>query len=311
MSGRGRGKNLNWTIEQLRAFVTAAEKGSFSAAGRALGKAQSVVSTHIAMLEDSLGVELFDRSSRSPVLTEAGRSLLPEARAVLRQSHRFDSCAIAQYSGEAVLLNIVVSHGVPFQGISEAMASLTEKYPFLSGSFHIVSLDSVWKQVSEGEAQIGLVGGHLPETKSNCEVVCLGQLRYCLVASRNSPLGQKKNVTVEDLAQYRHIVFNRSRAERYLLNSQYWEVNDVVAAIYWASLGIGWAVVPLGLAQRIARDESMKNLVILDMDNMSFVAHNIYLVWNNAFSRRDILEDLCRDLKTYYQHAFEQGDTTF
>ena len=118
---------MNWTIEQLRAFVTAAEKGSFSAAGRAMGKAQSVVSTHIAMLEDSLGVELFDRSSRSPVLTQAGRALLPEAHAVLRQSHRFDSCAIAQYSGEAVQLNIVVSHGVPFQGISEGMASLSEK----------------------------------------------------------------------------------------------------------------------------------------------------------------------------------------
>ena len=51
---------MNWTLEQLRAFVTAAEKGSFSAAGRALGRAQSVVSTHISMLEDSLGIELFD-----------------------------------------------------------------------------------------------------------------------------------------------------------------------------------------------------------------------------------------------------------
>ena len=72
---------MNWTIEQLRAFVAAAEKGSFSAAARSLGRAQSVVSTHIAMLEDILGVELFDRSFRSPVLTEAGRDLLPEANA--------------------------------------------------------------------------------------------------------------------------------------------------------------------------------------------------------------------------------------
>ena len=79
---------MNWTLEQLRAFVTAAEKGSFSAAGRTLGRAQSVVSTHISMLEDSLGVELFDRSSRSPVLTAAGRDLLPEANAVLRQSEQ-------------------------------------------------------------------------------------------------------------------------------------------------------------------------------------------------------------------------------
>ena len=302
---------MNWTIEQLRAFVTAAEKGSFSAAARAMGRAQSVVSTHIAMLEDSLGVELFDRSSRSPVLTEAGRALLPEAHAVLRQSHRFDSCAVAQYKGDAVRLNIVISHGVPFQGISETLAALSETYPFLSGSFHIVSLDDVWQQVSEGTAHIGLVLGQLPEIKQNCEMMCLGQMRYCLVASRNSPLGKKQHVDMDDLAGQRQILFNTSRAQRYLLNSQYWEVNDVLAAIYWASLGIGWAAVPLGLARRIASDESMKNLVILKMDNMALATHNIYLIWNNSFSRRDILEGLCRELKTYYQHAFEQDSSLF
>jgi len=62
---------MNWTIEQLRAFVAAADEGSFSAAGRLLGRAQSVVSTHVSVLEDTLGVELFDRSgcgSRQGVL---------------------------------------------------------------------------------------------------------------------------------------------------------------------------------------------------------------------------------------------------
>ena len=302
---------MNWTIEQLRAFVTSAEKGSFSAAARAMGRAQSVVSTHIAMLEDSLGVELFDRSSRSPILTEAGRALLPEAYAVLRQSYRFDSCAVAQYKGDAVRLNIVISHGVPFQGISESIASLSETYPFLSGSFHIVSLDDVWRQVSAGQAHMGVVLGQLPETKQNCEMMCLGQMRYCLVASRESPLGQKKHVDMDDLAGQRQILFNSSRAQRYLLNSQYWEVNDVLAAIYWASLGIGWAAVPLGLARRIARDESMKNLVILDMDTMALATHNIYLIWNNSFSRRDVLEALCRKLKEYYHHAFELENGLF
>ncbi len=302
---------MNWTIEQLRAFVAAAEKGSFSAAGRAMGKAQSVVSTHIAMLEDSLGIELFDRSSRSPVLTEAGRALLPEAHAVLRQSHRFDSCAIAQYNGEAMRLDIVSSQGVPFQGISEIVASIAERYPFLRGSFHIVSMDDVWSRVSEGKAQIGITFGQLPTLKNNCEMLCLGQMRYCLVASRQSPLGQKKDVSVADLSHYRQIIFNSAQAHDYILNAQYWEVNDVLSAIYWAALGIGWAAVPLGLVQRICRDESMRNLVILNMETMAQMTHNIYLVWNNAFSRRDILDILCKNLKDYYQAAFEQEKTFF
>lgn len=302
---------MNWTVEQLRAFTAAAEKGSFSAAGRALGKAQSVVSTHIAMLEDSLGVELFSRSSRSPMLTEAGKALLPEAYAVLRQSQRFDSCVLAQYNGDAMRLNVVISHGVPFQGISEVIASLSEKYPFLRGSFHKASLDEAWNKVSEGVAHIALVLGQLPESKNNCEVMCLGQMRYCLVASRHSALGKKKHVSVSDLAEHRQILLSGSRAQRYLLNAQYWETNDVLTAIYWASLGIGWTAAPLGLAKRIINDASMKNLIILDMDNMALATHNIYLIWNNSFSRPDVLESLCRSLKDYYQRAFEQEDNLF
>ncbi len=302
---------MNWTIEQLRAFATAAEKGSFSAAGRALGRAQSVVSTHISMLEDSLGVELFDRSSRSPVLTEAGRALLPEAYAVLRQSSRFDSCAIAQYKGEAVRLNISISHGVPFQIISDSIAAISEKYPFLGGSFHVDPQERVWKQVSEGQAQIGLVLGELPELKQSCDIMCLGQMRYCLVASKHSPLAQKKSVTEEDLSRHRQIVFNSARAQRYLLNAQYWEVNDVLAAVYWASLGIGWTAIPLGLAKRVARDASMKDLIILEMEKMALATRNIYLIWNMEFSRRDVLEYFCSDLKERYQRNFGSDASFF
>lgn len=50
--------------------------GSFSAAARKLGKSQSTVSTAIANLEIDLGLNLFDRSSRKPMLTEHGRVVL-------------------------------------------------------------------------------------------------------------------------------------------------------------------------------------------------------------------------------------------
>ena len=66
---------MAWTLEQLRSFVAAAEHGSFSAAARAGGRAQSVVSAHIALLEADLGVDLF-RRGHMPTLTEAGALLL-------------------------------------------------------------------------------------------------------------------------------------------------------------------------------------------------------------------------------------------
>ncbi len=58
--------------------------GSFSAAGRQLRRAQSVVSHTPANLEAQAGVKLFDRTGRYPVLIDAGRALLQEARAVLQ-----------------------------------------------------------------------------------------------------------------------------------------------------------------------------------------------------------------------------------
>src|SRR3954463_16672360 len=70
------------TLDQLRTFIAAAEEGSFSAAGRKLKRAQSVVSHTLANLEAQIDVQLFDRSSRFPRLTAQGKELLLAARGV-------------------------------------------------------------------------------------------------------------------------------------------------------------------------------------------------------------------------------------
>src|ERR1700730_11915977 len=70
------------TLDQLRVFLAVAEAGSFSRAANALRRAQWVVSYTIANLEAQLGCALFERARRRPVLTEAGRAMLTEARRV-------------------------------------------------------------------------------------------------------------------------------------------------------------------------------------------------------------------------------------
>ncbi|CDG82943.1 bacterial regulatory helix-turn-helix, lysR family protein [Janthinobacterium agaricidamnosum NBRC 102515 = DSM 9628] len=69
------------SMDQLRTFIAAADEGSFSAAGRKLGRAQSVVSQTLANLEQQIGLALFCRKGRYPALTEAGKALLSDARA--------------------------------------------------------------------------------------------------------------------------------------------------------------------------------------------------------------------------------------
>ncbi|MEQ8604438.1 MAG: LysR family transcriptional regulator [Marivibrio sp.] len=70
-------------FDHLRAFVAVAETGGFSRAGQALNLTQSAVSAQIRRLEERLEVRLFERTSRSVQLTEAGGALLPYARRML------------------------------------------------------------------------------------------------------------------------------------------------------------------------------------------------------------------------------------
>ena len=85
------------TLDQLRVFLAVAEAGSFSAAGRQLNRQQSVVSYTIANLEQQLGgLLLFDRSKRRPVLTEAGHTILAEARKLTMGADGLRACSTNQ-----------------------------------------------------------------------------------------------------------------------------------------------------------------------------------------------------------------------
>src|SRR5256714_15685435 len=95
------------TLDQVRTFIAAADEGSFSAAGRRLRRAQSVVSQTLANLEGQLGVKLFDRSARLPLLTDQGRALLLDARTVAGDIDLFQARAEGLARGPEPALSVV------------------------------------------------------------------------------------------------------------------------------------------------------------------------------------------------------------
>src|ERR1700739_4483683 len=72
-------------LHQLRYFCAVADSGSFSRAAEHSHVSQPSLSQQILKLEAELGARLFDRLGRSVRLTDAGKSFLPRARAVLRE----------------------------------------------------------------------------------------------------------------------------------------------------------------------------------------------------------------------------------
>lgn len=72
-------------LESFAVFVRAAELGSFSAAAEALGMSPQLVGRHVQRLEDRMGVQLIQRTTRRHALTEFGQEFLERARQVLAE----------------------------------------------------------------------------------------------------------------------------------------------------------------------------------------------------------------------------------
>lgn len=80
-------------LDSLRIFVTTQRKGSLSAAGRSLSLSPATISRRISALEEELGVQLVDRTSRNLKVTEAGQAFLAHAELVLEAMARAEEAA--------------------------------------------------------------------------------------------------------------------------------------------------------------------------------------------------------------------------
>jgi DNA-binding transcriptional LysR family regulator len=80
----------------LEVFAKVAGTGSLSAAGRAMGLSQTMVTKHLAALEARLGIKLFHRTTRQLSITEAGRSYLESCERILAEIEAAEAAVAAE-----------------------------------------------------------------------------------------------------------------------------------------------------------------------------------------------------------------------
>ena len=235
-------------LDHLRAFVWAVECGSFSAAARKLGKAQSAVSTAIANLEIDADVELFDRSKRSPVLTAEGEALLPFARSVLLGSQEFMSKAASLSEGEEDRLCLAVEEGIGVQPLLTLLREFEAAFPHVSLELLEPGPNDVAILLQEGRADLGLMTEQ-EEYPLGFQLCGIGFAQLVPVCAPYHPLAEPDAVTHHHLRAHRQII-PRSRsvqAQRHLgerHSPQVWFAESPFLIRALVEGGLGWAQLP-------------------------------------------------------------------
>ncbi len=146
----------NLSLDHLRVLVTIADTGSFSAAGRQLGRVQSAISQTVAALESIQGVALFDRSGHRPQLTEVGRVLVDQARLVLASAARFEAVAAGTREGLEPELALAIDPLVPTSPLIDSLRAMSEVFPDLPVSFSTEGLGGSLRRLHSGSAALAI-----------------------------------------------------------------------------------------------------------------------------------------------------------
>ena len=189
------------TLDQLHVLTVVVEAGSFSAAARRLHRAQSVISYTIANLEAQLGVALFAREGRRPVLTAAGRALIADARRVGRQIDELRARAAALRRGLEAELGLAVDVMFPTARLVAALDDFARDYPTVALRLRIEALGSVAQLVLDGACQLG-VAGWLANMPDALERRAIGEVRLIPVAAPTHPLARAQDPAAPEFATH-------------------------------------------------------------------------------------------------------------
>jgi DNA-binding transcriptional LysR family regulator len=260
----------NVSLDQLRAFIAAVDEGSFSAAARRLHRAQSAVSELIGNLEAQIGVQLFDRSGRYPVLTQAGVLLLADARSVVANVDRLKARAKGISGGLEPELSAVIDVLFPFEAIAEAARQFRDEFPRTPLRLYVEALGAVHQPLLDGRCSLGIAGS-LPIMQDSMTSERLIGVAMIMVAARDHPLAAYSGViSKEELSKHVQLVLtdrsDRTAGREFgVLSPLTWRLSDLFAKHAFLLKGLGWGGMPVHAVQQDLNDGRLVKLAIEDM----------------------------------------------
>lgn len=242
------------TFDQLRIFLSVVKTGSFAGAARELGRAVSVISYGIANLEAQLGLILFEREgTRKPVLTDAGRAVLTEARGVAQGIDGLRAKVKGLLDGLEAEVDLAVDVMLPAEWLGRILRAFATEFPTVALRLHVEALGAVTAMVLDGKAAIGL-SGPLALGVEGIDWRDSGRVAMVPVAAPDHPLGRMASIPPGAGRDHIQLVLtDRSRftegRDYAVMSSRTWRLADLGAKHSLLREGIGWGNMPLPLIE--------------------------------------------------------------
>jgi DNA-binding transcriptional LysR family regulator len=254
-------------LENLEAFVAAAESGSFTRAARRLGKAPAAVTRAVAALEARTGLRLFNRTTRAMALTEAGGRYLDQAKRALAEFAALELTAAGDQAAPRGTLTITAPEMFGRMHVLPIALDFMATHPAIEVSLVLANRLVAYVSFVEDGIDLGLRIAHLAD--STLRAIQVGHVHRVCCASPDYLARRGTPKRIEDLAEHDIVVTAgvRPNADRWTFETldktvtvkPRLTVNGVQAALDAAEAGGGivrpfsYQSAPLEAAGRLIR----------------------------------------------------------
>ncbi|GHE22781.1 LysR family transcriptional regulator [Halomonas urumqiensis] len=288
------------TFRQLRYFLVLTEELHFGHAAKRLHISQPPLSASLRQLEEELGVQLLERSSKHVALTSAGEAFQRQARRMLEQLTESRTLVRRIAASASGLVRVGFTPAMLFRQLPTALKALQASHPGIDIQLMERNSAEQIAAIEAGQLEIGFIHSiPLPETLS---AITIADEPFLCCLPRYHPLSSRDALSISDLVGEPLVMFNRKLAPHYYDRIvSLFHIADQTPSIkhevsHWLTIvaliahGMGVALVPQALAGSM-----FTNVVFLPLADMD-VRHQSQCIWLTEASNanRDLLIDSVR-----------------
>jgi DNA-binding transcriptional LysR family regulator len=201
------------TLRQFRYFLAVSETASVAAAARMLNIAQSAVTKSVLELEDTLGLKLFERSSKGMLLTQEGYRFQANARKVISavaQAALIDKDPQETLSGS---MTIGVTSLVAGYYLADLFARFQKSHPSVKLTVVEDQPQFLEHLLINGELDLAIMVTNVLIEPRALQVESLTSSKNRVWMAANHPLADKQELSLAECATYPHIVLGADRVD--------------------------------------------------------------------------------------------------